>query len=117
MGFQLLAREIDSVVVVDAVGKFNLTDGQTQLRDLIHASTGDGAKRFVLNLERVELIDSYGIGELARSYSVVRRMGGEMKLTGVRPRVLEVLKISRMTTVFEIHEEEGAALRAFAASA
>ncbi len=108
-----MAREIERIVVVEAVGRLTLTDGHTQLRDLIHVSTGDGAKKFVLNLARVEFIDSYGIGELARSYSVVRRAGGEMKLAGVNGRVLEVLRISRMTTVFEIHEEESAALRAF----
>jgi anti-sigma B factor antagonist len=113
MGFQLVTREIESVVVVEAVGRLTLTDGHTQLRDLIHVSTGDGAKKFVLNLARVEFIDSFGIGELARSYSVVRRSGGEMKLAGVNGRVLEVLRISRMTTVFEIHAEESAALRAF----
>jgi anti-sigma B factor antagonist len=113
MGFQLVAREVERVVVVDAVGRLTLTDGHTQLRDLIHVATGDGAKRFVLNLARVEYIDSFGIGELARSYSVVRRAGGEMKLAGVNGKVLEVLRISRMTTVFEIHDEEGAALRAF----
>jgi anti-sigma B factor antagonist len=116
MGFQLVAREIERVVVVEAVGRLTLTDGHTRLRDLIHVSTGDGAKRFVLNLARVEFIDSYGIGELARSYSVVRRAGGEMKLAGVNARVLEVLKISRMTTVFEIHAEESAAVRAFGKS-
>jgi anti-sigma B factor antagonist len=113
MGFQLVTREIESVVVVEAVGRLTLTDGHTQLRDLIHVSTGDGAKKFVLNLARVEFIDSFGIGELARSYSVVRRSGGEMKLAGVNGRVLEVLRISRMTTVFEIHAEESAAVRAF----
>jgi anti-sigma B factor antagonist len=116
MGFQLVTREIESVVVVEAVGRLTWTDGHTQLRDSIHVATGDGTKRFVLNLARVEFIDSYGIGELARSYSVVRRVGGEMKLAGVNPRVLEVLRISRMTRVFEIHAEERAAVRAFGQS-
>jgi len=113
MGFQLVAREIERVVVVEAVGRLTLTDGHTQLRDLIHVSTGAGARKFVINLARVEFIDSYGIGELARTYSVVRRAGGEMKLAGVNDNVLAVLRISRMTSVFEIHAEEGAALRAF----
>jgi anti-sigma B factor antagonist len=113
MGFQLVAWEIERVVVVEAVGRLTLTDGHTQLRDLIHVSTGDGARKFVINLARVEFIDSYGIGELARTYSVVRRAGGEMKLAGVNDNVLAVLRISRMTSVFEIHAEEGAALRAF----
>jgi anti-sigma B factor antagonist len=113
MGFQLHAREIDRVIVVEAVGKLNLTDGHTQLRDLIHVSTGNGTRKFILNLARTEHIDSYGIGELLRSYSVVRQCGGEMKLSAVNPKALEVLKISRMNWVFEIHPDDDAALRAF----
>jgi anti-sigma B factor antagonist len=87
MGFQVHTREVDRVVVVEAVGRLTLTDGHTRLRDLIHVSTGSGIKKFILNLARVEFIDSYGIGELVRSYSVVRQAGGEMKLSGVSQRV------------------------------
>jgi anti-sigma B factor antagonist len=114
MGFQLHTREADRVVVVEAVGRLTLTDGHTKLRDLIHVFTGDGTKRFVLNLVSVEFIDSYGVGELARSYSVVRRMGGEIKLASVNKRVLGVLEICRLNTLFEIYSTEGAALQAFA---
>jgi anti-sigma B factor antagonist len=113
MGFQLRTREIDRVIVVEAVGRLTLTDGHTQLRDLIHVFTGNGAKKFVLNLTRLEFIDSYGIGELARSYSIVRRAGGEMKLAGVNQKVLEVLEISRLNTLFEIYPTEPAALQSF----
>ena len=68
MGFQLQTREVGRIVVIEAVGRLTLTDGHTQLRDLIHVFSGNGSKKFLLNLARVEYIDSYGIGELARSY-------------------------------------------------
>lgn len=113
MGFQVTTREVSKIVVIEAVGRLTLTDGRTKLRDVIHVSAGYGAKRFVLNLGRVEMIDSYGIGELARSYSAVRQAGGAMKLAGVSPKVLQVLEISRLNTVFEIHPDEAAAIRAF----
>ena len=113
MGFQLHSREIGRVVMIEAVGRLTLTDAHTRIRDQIHVSTGCGAKKFILNLERVEYIDSYGVGELVRSYSVIRQMAGEMKLACVNERVSEVLRISRLNTIFEIYAEEGAALQAF----
>jgi anti-anti-sigma factor len=113
MGFQVHTREIGRVVVVEAVGRLTLTDGQTKLRDQIHVSIGYGARRFVLNLERVEFVDSYGIGELVRCYSTVRQAGGEMKLAGVNQKVLEVLAISRLDAFFEVYPGEEAAIRAF----
>ncbi len=113
MGFQVHTRETGRVIVVEAVGRLTLTDGQTKLRDQIHVSIGYGAKKFVLNLARVEFVDSYGIGELVRCYSAVRQAGGEMKLAGVNQKVLEVLAISRLNAFFEMYPDEDAALRAF----
>ena len=113
MGFQVNTREVGKVVVIEAVGRLTLTDGRTKLRDVIHVSTGYGSKRFILNLARVEMIDSYGIGELARCYSAVRQAGGEIKLSGVSTKVSEVLEISRLNTIFEIYADEAAALQAF----
>ena len=113
MGFQVNTREVGKAVVIEAVGRLTLTDGRTKLRDVIHVSTGYGSKRFIFDLVRVEMIDSYGIGELARSYSAVRQAGGEVKLAGVSKKVLEVLESSRLNTIFEIYEHETAALQAF----
>jgi anti-sigma B factor antagonist len=117
VGFQVHTREIGRVAVIDAVGRLTLTDGHTKLRDEIHVLAATGTKKFILNLARVDAIDSYGVGELARCYSIVRRAGGEMKLAALSRNVLEVLEISRLTTILEIYPEEAAAVRAFEAGA
>jgi anti-sigma B factor antagonist len=113
MGFQLHTRNIGRVVVVEAVGRLTLTDGHTKLRDLIHVSTGEGARKFILNLAQVEYIDSYGVGELVRSFSVIRQAGGELKLVCVNRKVLDVLEISHLDRIFEIYPGDVAALQAF----
>jgi len=113
MGFQVYTREAGVIVLVTVVGRLTLTDSHTQLRDEIHVASANGKKRCVLNLARVEFIDSYGIGELVRCYSLVRRSGGEMKLASVSKRVLDLLEISRLTTIFETYLDESAALQAF----
>jgi anti-sigma B factor antagonist len=113
MGFQVAARQVGRIIVVDAVGRLTFSDGRTQLRDLIHVFGSNGHKRFVLNLAGVDFIDSHGIGELARCYGVVRQMGGEMKLVHVGRNVQHIFQVSRLNTIFEIHSEERAALQAF----
>jgi anti-sigma B factor antagonist len=113
MGFELQTREIDHVIVMEAAGKLTLTDGQTKLRDLIHVFAEDGRKKFILNLARVEFIDSYGIGELVRSYLTVRQRGGDLKLASVSQKVLHVLTLTGLTKTFEIHADDAAALQAF----
>ena len=114
MAFQLHTREVGLITVLEAVGRLTLTDGHTTLRDLLHVSISGGAKKFILNLARVDFIDSYGIGELARSYSIVRQAGGELKLAAVQQTVLPVLEVSHMHKLFEVYPAEDAALHSFA---
>lgn len=113
MAFELTTRELDRVIVVDAVGRLTLTDSRTQLRDLIHVFTGNGHRHFLLNLAGVDFIDSDGMGELVRCYSVIRQRGGEMRLVHLHERVRNLLQITRVNSIFEIYSEEDAALQAF----
>ena len=113
MGFQVETRDVGHIIIVDVVGKFTLGDGRTKLRDLIHVFTNGGRRKFLINLAGVDFIDSYGIGELARCFSVIKRLGGEMKLVHVSKKVQDVLRLTKLNTLFEIHSEEGAALRTF----
>ncbi len=113
MAFQVAARELDRIVVVDVVGRLTLTDSRTQLRDLVHVFTSNGRKKFLINLKGVDFIDSDGMGELVRCYSIVRQVGGEMKLVHVHKKVQALLDMTRINSLFEIHGEEHLALEAF----
>ena len=113
MDLEITTREFDRVVVVDVVGKLTTTEGRTPLRDLIHVLSETGHKRFLLNLAGVDYVDSTGMGELVRCFSIVRQKGGEMKLLQVNKRVADLLQITRLNTIFEIYTEERVALGAF----
>jgi len=82
-----------------------LSDSRTQLRDLIHVMSGNGHRKFLVNLAGVDFIDSDGMGELVRCYSPVRQRGGEMKLVHVNKKVQHLLHITRLNTLFEIYAD------------
>jgi anti-sigma B factor antagonist len=113
MSFQVAAREHDRIIVVDVVGRLTLTDSRTQLRDLVHVFTSKGHKKFLINLEGVDFVDSNGLGELTRCFCRVRQAGGDMKLVHVNARVQTLLEITRINSLFDIYTEEYAALEAF----
>jgi len=113
MGFQVTTREFDRVIIVDPIGRLTLTDSRTQLRDLIHVLSTNGHKKFLLNLAGVDYIDSDGMGELVRCYSVLRQRGGEMKLARLNKTVADLLQLTRLNTLFDIYSEEEVALRTF----
>jgi anti-sigma B factor antagonist len=113
MSFQITTRETGDIVVMIAVGSLTLSDGRTQLRDVIHVFVSNGRRKFALDLGGVNSIDSYGVGELARCYSVIRQAGGELKLVRVSEKVRNVLELTQLHALFEMHADERSALRSF----
>jgi anti-sigma B factor antagonist len=70
-------------------------------------------KQILLDLSEVSYIDSGGLGTLVGVYSTARAAGADIKLTGLGPRVRDVLQITKLVTVFEVYESEQKALAAF----
>ncbi|HJY88002.1 MAG TPA: STAS domain-containing protein [Candidatus Acidoferrales bacterium] len=113
MSFKAHARELGDVAIIDASGSLTLGSGGTALRDLVHVLASKGQKKFLLNLREVDFIDSFGIGELARCYATVRMRGGQLKLVHLAQRVQDLLQITKLHTLFEIHTDEQTALGGF----
>ena len=113
MSFEVRTRELGRVIALDAAGRMTLEDGRTRLRDEIHVHSERGRVKFLLNLSRVEFIDSYGVGELARCFSVARQRGGDLRLVAVSRKVAEMLEVTRLHSLFLIYEDEAAAVKGY----
>lgn len=116
MGIKVNPRQAGNVTVVEARGRLTLAAGGTALRDTLHVLVNKGHKRFILDLAGIEFIDSFGIGELVRSYTTVRKHGGDLKLLRVSKTVHDLLEITHLSDVFNFYSDEEAALRSFGAA-
>ena len=114
MSVKLSTRQVGDVSVVDVAGRITLGEGSSALRDLLREMVGKGQKKILLNLGEVSYIDSSGIGELVSGFTTVTNNGGEMKLLNLNKRVKDLLQITKLYTVFDVHDEEAHAIRAFA---
>jgi anti-sigma B factor antagonist len=106
-------RDAGSVTVVDFSGRITLGDGSALLRKTLRDLLEDQRTRIVLNLGDVDYIDSSGIGELVSGYTSVKNRGGELKLLNLTKKVHDLLQITKLYTVFEVHSDEHAAVRSF----
>jgi anti-sigma B factor antagonist len=106
-------RQVDDVTVVDLSGRITLGEGSTVLRDTVRELLGRGQKKILLNLGDVTYIDSSGIGELVSGFTTVANQGGQLKLLNLTKKVHDLLQITKLYTVFEVHNEEAAAIRSF----
>ena len=113
MSMKATIRQVDSVVVVDISGRITLGEGCAQLRELIRDQLTKGNKRVLLNLADVTYIDSSGIGELVSAYTAVSNQGGQLKLLNLTKKVHDLLQITKLYTVFDIHDDEAKAISSY----
>ena len=113
MSVKLTTRQVGDVSVIDATGKITLGEGSSTFRDTLRELTARGEKKVLLNLDGVTYIDSSGIGELVSGFTSVTNQGGQLKLLNLAKRVKDLLQITKLYTVFEVFEDEAAAVRSF----
>src|SRR6516162_10320109 len=106
-------RQVDGVTIVDLSGRITLGEGSVVLRDTVKDLVGKGQKKILLNLGDVTYIDSSGIGELVSGFTTVTNSGGMLKLLNLNKRVKDLLQITKLYTVFDVHEDEAGAIRSF----
>lgn len=114
MSVKLNTRQVGDVSVVDVAGRITLGEGSSALRDTLRDMVTKNHKKILLNLGDVSYIDSSGIGELVSGFTSVTNSGGQLKLLGLNKRVKDLLQITKLYTVFDVHEEESSAIRSFA---
>ena len=110
---QIHEREVNDVTILDIHGKLTLGEGDELLRDKVNSLVHQGRKKIILNLAEVPYIDSAGLGEIVRTYTTVSRQGGSLKLLNLTKKVHDLLQITKLYTVFDIKDDEAAAVQAF----
>ena len=114
MSVKLTTRQVGDVTVIDVAGRITLGEGSSVLRDALRDLVSKNQKKILLNLGEVSYIDSSGIGELVSGFTTVTNGGGALKLLNLNKRVKDLLQITKLYTVFDVHEDEASAIRSFA---
>ncbi|MGB9459087.1 MAG: STAS domain-containing protein [Bryobacteraceae bacterium] len=107
-------RQVGDVAVIDVAGRITLGEGSSALRENLRDMVSKNQKKILLNLGEVSYIDSSGIGELVSGFTTVTNSGGQLKLLNLNKRVKDLLQITKLYTVFDVHEDEAGAIRSFA---
>ncbi|WP_121060528.1 STAS domain-containing protein [Chachezhania antarctica] len=85
-----------------------------QFKEDMRAATQDGAPRVILDLSKVDFIDSSGLGAIV---AIRKQLGEErqLDLAGLTSTVKKVFQLTRMDTVFKIYPDAETAVSAAAA--
>jgi len=106
-------RQVSGVTVLDLRGDITIGNGSRALRDEIKRLREEGRRDVLLDLAGVRYIDTSGLGDLISGLTTLRREGGRLKLLNLTERVRDVMVITKLVTVFDIYDEEAAAVRSY----
>jgi anti-sigma B factor antagonist len=109
-------RRVGDVTVVDLDGRFTIANAPGVIGRAVAGELESGTRKILLNLARVTYLDSAaGLGELVSSYNRAVREGACLKLVHPDNNTARVLHLTRLDDVFELFEDEVAAINSFRA--
>ncbi len=100
MDLAVRRTEREDGVGVAVAGEVDAHTAPTMLAELLAAVERE--PRIAVDLAAVTFMDSQGLAALLRARQEAERRGGELRLEQVSPRVLKLLQLTRMDTVFAL---------------
>jgi anti-sigma B factor antagonist len=102
---ELTTEKNPGVTIVRGTGKINAASASV-LQSTVRSAI-PGSQRIVLDLTGVDYIDSTGLGALVSIYMAARNANCELELSNPKPRVSDLLKLTKLASVFEGHHGGG----------
>jgi anti-sigma B factor antagonist len=110
---KLTSREENGVVILEPKGKIMGGPDATMLHDQLHELIDKDKRRVVIDLSKVEWMNSTGLGILISGLTTLRNNGGELKLAKVTDKIESLLTITKLITVFENYDDIEEAVKSF----
>ncbi len=110
---KLIDYEKEGIVVLEPRGKIMGGPDATILHEKLHDCIEKGNKKVVIDLARVDWMNSTGLGILISGLTTLKNNDGEMKLANVTDKIQSLLTITKLVTVFESHDSVDGAISSF----
>jgi anti-sigma B factor antagonist len=88
--------------VVTFSGPMSLGSSLTLADSQVRAALEGGISRMVFDLSSVDYIDSAGLGLLVFMYGALNQKNGSLRLCGVSPKIMSLLKLTKVDTFLSV---------------
>ncbi len=103
---------VGNVMILRADGGLN-SGTASQLSEKIAALVAGGVMNIIVDCSQLEVISSLGLSSLLILNTRTRRMGGEVKLCGIKGSIMQVIRMTKLDRVFEVYADVESAKLAF----
>jgi anti-sigma B factor antagonist len=110
---QLQTRDDGRVTIVTVQGNLVIGEAESTFKRTITRLLEEGRINLLVDLQDVRFLDSSGLGALVRALTNSQKEGGLTKLVHAGPQVRKLLEMTKLDSVFEIHDDMEAAVSSF----
>jgi anti-sigma B factor antagonist len=110
MEFTVSTRSEGPFTVVEVGGEVDVYTAP-RLREAVVSAIDNGNTRLVIDVDKVEFLDSTGVGVMVGALKKVRYAGGTLDIVYTQPRLLKIFDITGLDKVFGLHASVQDALR------
>jgi len=111
---EIKIRERDNVTILDIEGEIRRSDETIlRLHQFVKDLLKEARRNFLLNFQKVDFIDSMGIGQLLACYKSIVDKRGQLKLMKLKPKIRFLFEVCMLTRIFEIFDDEEEAVKSF----
>lgn len=106
-------KEMHGVMVIKMEGSMLGGPEASELNNALHKLIEGKKKKIVVDLSDVSLMNSSGLGMLIGGVTTMRNANGDLKLAGANEKVSQVFKITKVSSVVDIHDSVKSAVESF----
>jgi len=111
---KLNEKNVADIVILELSGKIMGGPDASLLNDKLHELVEAGKIKVVVDLGKVNWMNSSGLGILIGAMTTIKNNNGELKLANVTERIKSLFIITKLITVFESFESVEEAVESFA---
>ena len=98
---ELKIRKSGSIYIIDVNGEMDLYNSY-KLKELILKMMEKKIQHYIVNLEKVDYIDSSGIGALIYICSSIKKNNMKLKISNIHGSVKKVIELTKLMGYFPI---------------
>ena len=107
---EIKLRRNSSIYIIDIIGEMDLYNAH-RLKDVVKKMIQKNIRNYIINMERVEYIDSSGIGALIHTHSEIKKRNMILFIVNVRGSVKRVIELTKLNGYFHIANDIVSGLR------
>jgi anti-sigma B factor antagonist len=102
MELALSSRHVEGFEIIEVGGEIDVYTAP-KLREAIVTAVEAGANHLIIDVEKVDFLDSTGLGVLVGALKRIRADGGSLDIVCTHERILKIFAITGLDKVFGLH--------------